>query len=107
MKILDDFRLNLGKTLFKPIFIGGMGVDISSEQLALAGAKMGCIGHISDAIVHIVTDKHYGTNYSKRKLEKYKYNIKNQDKTDIKFDLGELVEATKLYLKGREKEGSG
>ena len=46
MKILDDFRLNLGKTLFKPIFIGGMGVDISSEQLALAGAKMGCIVNI-------------------------------------------------------------
>ena len=39
MKCLDDFKLQLGKNLFKPIFIGGMGVDISSEQLALAGAK--------------------------------------------------------------------
>ena len=109
MKCLDDFKLQLGKNLFKPIFIGGMGVDISSEQLALAGAKMGCIGHISDAIVHIVTDKHYGTNYSKRKLEKYKYNIKNQDKTDIKFDLGELVESTKLYVQKvmEKKKGVG
>ena len=45
MKCLDDFKLQLGKTLFIFLqggptcygFIGGMGVDISSEQLALAG----------------------------------------------------------------------
>ncbi len=109
MKSLDDFRLNLGKNLFKPIFIGGMGVDISSEQLALAGAKMGCIGHISDALVHTLSDKYYSTNYSKSKLEKYKYNIKNKDKTDIKFDLGELVETTKFYVSKvmEKKKGVG
>ena len=51
MKCLDDFKLQLGKTLFKPIFIGGMGVDISSEQLALAGAKH-CLYSIQFTKIH-------------------------------------------------------
>ena len=52
MKCLDDFKLQLGKTLFKPIFIGGMGVDISSEQLALALRKWAVLDIQSDAIIH-------------------------------------------------------
>ncbi len=56
MKRLDDFRLKLGKSELVPIMIGGMGVDISSSHLALEAARLGGVGHISDAIIKTVTD---------------------------------------------------
>jgi nitronate monooxygenase len=34
-----------------PIMVGGMGVDISTAELALEAARLGGIGHISDAMV--------------------------------------------------------
>lgn len=33
--IVDDFRLTLGASQYVPIMIGGMGVDISTADLAL------------------------------------------------------------------------
>ena len=35
MKRVDDFRLRFGKQELVPIMIGGMGVDISTADLAL------------------------------------------------------------------------
>lgn len=35
MKRVDDFRLHFGKQELVPIVIGGMGVDISTADLAL------------------------------------------------------------------------
>jgi len=35
MKCVDDFRLRLGGRELVPIMIGGMGVDISTAELAL------------------------------------------------------------------------
>ncbi len=35
MKRLDDFRLQLGGKSYVPIMVGGMGVDISTAELAL------------------------------------------------------------------------
>jgi nitronate monooxygenase len=35
MKRVDDFRLKFGKHELVPIMIGGMGVDISTADLAL------------------------------------------------------------------------
>jgi nitronate monooxygenase len=49
MKRVDDFRLRFGKQELVPIVIGGMGVDISTAELALEVARLGGIGHISDA----------------------------------------------------------
>ena len=46
MKCVDDFRLKFGKKEYVPIMIGGMGVDISTAELALVVAKLGGIGHI-------------------------------------------------------------
>jgi NAD(P)H-dependent flavin oxidoreductase YrpB (nitropropane dioxygenase family) len=37
--------------------IGGMGVDISTSELALEAARLGGIGHISDAMVEDVSDR--------------------------------------------------
>jgi len=51
MKCVDDFRLRFGKKELVPIIIGGMGVDISTAELALEVARLGGIGHISDAML--------------------------------------------------------
>ena len=109
MQCLNDLQLKIGEYLTKPLVIGGMGVDISSDRLALEAARLGCIGHISDALVPTVCDNHYGTSYSKNKLEKYKYNKHSFDKSDIKFDLTEVFEATKLYVSKvmEKKKGVG
>jgi NAD(P)H-dependent flavin oxidoreductase YrpB (nitropropane dioxygenase family) len=59
MKCVDDFRLRLGKHELVPIMIGGMGVDISSADLALEAARLGGVGHISDAMIKTVADRRY------------------------------------------------
>ena len=98
MKRVDDFRLKLGKDELVPIMVGGMGVDISTAELALEAARLGGVGHISDAMVHDVSDRRFDTSFIKEKTRFYKYNIHNSDKTDIKFDLAHLAEATRLHV---------
>ncbi len=98
MVCVNDFRLRLGKRELVPIIIGGMGVDISTAELALEAARLGGIGHISDALVHDVADRRFDTGYVKDKTRFYKSNINNSDKSLVKFDLGHLAEATKLHV---------
>ena len=109
MKRVDDFRLQLGKHELVPIMIGGMGVDISTADLALEVARLGGVGHISDAMIKTVTDRRYNTKFVKEKLALYKYNAENEDKSPVKFDLGKIAEATKLHVAGtmERKQGSG
>lgn len=109
MKRLDDFRLRLGRDELVPIMIGGMGVDISSADLALEAARLGGVGHISDAMIKTVADRRYQTKYVKAKLALYKYNVDSADKTAVKFNLGLLAEATRLHVEGTmsRKTGSG
>jgi NAD(P)H-dependent flavin oxidoreductase YrpB (nitropropane dioxygenase family) len=109
MKCVDDFRLRFGKQELVPIVVGGMGVDISTAGLALEAARLGGIGHISDAMVHTVSDRRFRTGFVKGKLKQYKYNVANSDKSKILFDLGRLAEATRNHI-GRTmqaKQGSG
>src|SRR3990172_8640599 len=98
MKCVDDFRLRFGKQELVPIVIGGMGVDISTADLALEIARLGGVGHISDAMLPTVTDRRYDTDFVKEKLQQYKYNIDNTDKSAVKFDLGQVAEATRLHV---------
>jgi NAD(P)H-dependent flavin oxidoreductase YrpB (nitropropane dioxygenase family) len=98
MVCVNDFRLRLGKSELVPLMIGGMGVDISTAELALEAARLGGIGHISDALVHDVSDRRFETGYVKEKTRFYKHNINNSDKSVIQFDLGHLAEATKLHI---------
>jgi len=98
MKCVDDFRLIFGKKEIVPIIVGGMGVDISTAQLALEAARLGGIGHISDAMVPDVCDKRFKTTYVKDKTKFYRLNIPNPDKSLVQFDLGLLAEATKLHV---------
>ncbi|WP_374492806.1 nitronate monooxygenase [Zoogloea sp.] len=103
MKRVDDFRLHFGKQELVPIVIGGMGVDISTADLALEAARLGGIGHISDAMVKTVADRRFNTKFVKDKLKQYKYNVANSDKSVVQFDLGQLAEATSLHV-GRTME---
>ena len=103
MKRVDDFRLRLGKKELVPIMIGGMGVDISAADLSLVAARLGGIGHISDAMVPTVSDRRFKTGFVKEKQKKYKYNVANRDKSVVQFDLQRLAEATKLHV-GRTME---
>src|ERR1035437_2757079 len=103
MKRVDDFRLRFGKQELVPIVVGGMGVDISTAELALEVARLGGIRHISDAMVQDVSDRRFDTSFVKEKTKFYKYNIDNSDKSSVKFDLGRLAEATNLHV-GRTME---
>ena len=98
MKCVDDFRLKFGKQEVVPIIVGGMGVDISTADLALEVARMGGVGHLSDAMLPTVTDRRYKTKFVKQKTKQYKYNVENSDKSDVKFDLGQIAEATRVHI---------
>jgi nitronate monooxygenase len=109
MKRVDDFRLRLGSNELIPIMVGGMGVDISTSALAVEVARLGGIGHISDAMVHTVADRRFHTHYVKDRLKQYKFNVGNLDKSVAQFDLGLLAEATSLHVSStmQAKRGPG
>ena len=98
MKRVDDFRLRFGKRELVPIIIGGMGVDISSRELALEAARLGGIGHISDAMLPTVTDRHYNTKFVSVKQKQYKLNVEKTDKSIVQFDLAQVAESTRLHV---------
>jgi len=98
MKRVDDFRLRFGKQELVPIVIGGMGVDISTAELALEVARLGGIGHISDAMVQTVSDTRFDTKFVSEKLKKYKANVASSDKSEVHFNLDVLEEATRNHV---------
>jgi nitronate monooxygenase len=109
MKRVDDFRLKFGSKELVPIMIGGMGVDISTAELALVAARLGGIGHISDAMVQTVSDRRFDTSFVSEKLKKYKANVASSDKSSVQFNLAVLEEATRNHV-GRtmdSKHGDG
>ena len=108
-KCVDDFRLKFGKQELVPIMIGGMGVDISSADLALEVARLGGVGHISDAMVPTVTDRRFKTKFTRDKFQLYKANFMNSDKSVVQFNLDQLAEATKLHVGNtmQAKRGDG
>ena len=109
MKRVDDFRLRFGKQELVPIMIGGMGVDISTADLALQAAKLGGIGHISDAMLPTVADRRYQTKFVSDKQKQYKFNIENVNKAIVKFDLEQVAESTRLHVQNtmEAKRGDG
>ncbi|RKZ37590.1 MAG: nitronate monooxygenase [Gammaproteobacteria bacterium] len=108
-KAADDYRLQLNGQEFVPIMIGGMGVDISTRELALVASRLGGIGHISDAMVPTVIDRHFKTRYVKDKLKRYRFNIDNEDKAVVQFNLDTLAEAQRRHVEEtmQAKQGDG
>ncbi|MBN2466864.1 MAG: nitronate monooxygenase [Deltaproteobacteria bacterium] len=106
---LDDFRLKLGNKEFVPIIIGGMGVDISTPELAVAAARLGGISHISDAESPAVADRKFGTHFVTDKQERFFSERKNKIKLNVHFDLSMLAEAQRLLVRKtmEAKKGAG
>ncbi len=98
MTCVDDFRLDLGGKQYIPLMVGGMGVDISTSRLALEAARLGGIGHISDALSMSVTDRLYRTGYLKSRTLRNRGPLNDTNQRDVPFDLGELREATMLHV---------
>ena len=63
MNKLDNYRLKLGNNEYVPIMIGGMGVNISTPEMVLEGARLGGIAHLSDALICAISDKYYKTDF--------------------------------------------
>lgn len=106
---VNDYQLKLGDHEYVPIVIGGMGVDISTSELALEAARLGGIGHISDAMNQFVSDRSYGTNFSSQKGKKYQEFAENPDKSKVFFDLDHVREAQLNHVQNtmQRKSGSG
>jgi len=108
---LDNYRLHLSNTEYLPIMVGGMGMDISTSELALEAANLGGIGHISDALINAVSDKHHGTNYLKNRQQQFKEYVGQNlaQKYHVQFDLDELYRASYNVVKATMdgKVGSG
>ncbi|WAW09459.1 nitronate monooxygenase [Oxalobacter vibrioformis] len=109
MKCVDDFRLRLGSTELVPIVIGGMGVDISTPQLALTAVRMGGIGHLSDAMMMATADHYFRKHFSRDKMRANMATMGKMDKSSVHFDLGALAEATRLHVSSamEAKRGHG
>jgi nitronate monooxygenase len=108
-KKLDDFRLRVAGKELVPLVIGGMGVNISTTQLALEAARLGGVGHISDAMMPAVADDVHGTRFVSEKLKRHRRNVKQPDKSGVLFQLAQVAEATRLYVTKtmERKQGPG
>ncbi|ACF14609.1 2-nitropropane dioxygenase NPD [Chloroherpeton thalassium ATCC 35110] len=106
---LDNYRLKLGGKEYVPIMIGGMGVNISTSRLALEAARLGGIGHISDAEICAVADSEFGTSFVKEKRNQYSAFSNDSNKSKVQFDLAAIEAAQKLYVSKtmEAKKGSG
>lgn len=104
---LDDYRFNLGRHELVPLIIGGMGVNISTAELALEAARLGGVGHISDAGIEAVADMRFGTKFVREKFQRYRDNLNNRDKTGIHFDLDAVMESQRLHVAGTVERKTG
>ncbi len=106
---LNNYRLRLAGRELVPLVIGGMGVNISTAELALEAARLGGIGHISDAESPVVADQRFGTHFVRNKLNRYRDNVNKRDKSGVRFDLEELAKAQRLHVSrtvdGKRGEG--
>jgi nitronate monooxygenase len=109
MKCLDDYRMKIGSQELVPLMIGGMGVDISSTDLALVAAKLGGVGHISDAMSPTVTDRRYKTSFVKDKVKQFKHTVGKTDKSEVQFDLAHIASAQAIHVTKTmdRKQGDG
>ncbi len=106
---LEQYSLKIGEQEYKPLVIGGMGVDISTHELALEAARIGAIGHISDAMVLFVSDRRTNSRFCAEKSRIHRDSSDSYDKSQVKFDLGTLHEAELRHVRAvmEKKRGAG
>lgn len=109
MAKVDDYRLVLGAEEYVPIIQGGMGVDISTAELALEVARLGGIGHISDAMAPYVSDKKFGTKFQNSKQKQFREHSDSLDKSAVKWDYERTYEGTLNHVRATmdAKKGPG
>ncbi len=109
MDKLDNYRLTMGQNEYVPVMIGGMGVNISTAELALETCRLGGIGHISDAMLPFVSDKKFHTHFTKTKSEKYRDSRDTFDKSNVKFALDDVHQAQLRFVESamEQKKGNG
>jgi nitronate monooxygenase len=109
MDVVDNYRLKFGAQEYVPIVVGGMGVNISTAELALEACRLGGIGHISDAMNPFVSDKKFHTKFTKTKSTKHRESRDSLDKTSVKFDPKELEKAQLQVVRSvmDQKRGDG
>lgn len=89
--------------------IGGMGVNISTPEMVLEGARLGGIAHLSDALICAISDRYYKTDFVKQRSQKYKSSSHLIDKSFAQFDLATVKESTRLLVANtmEKKKGDG
>ena len=109
MAKLDNYRLKLNGREYRPLMIGGMGVDISTSELALSACAEGAIGHISDAMAPYVSDRKFKTKFQNTKSEHFKASRDTLDKTGVKWDPEMVYEAGRRHAVAtmEAKKGEG
>lgn len=111
MNKVDNYRLKFkdDNREFVPIMIGGMGVDISTSELALEAARLGGIGHISDALITDLADRKFNTKFVSNKKQEFKDSLNSTDKSKITFAAHDIKEAMRLNVTKtmEDKKGSG
>jgi len=108
-KTLSDYRLKLGKDEYLPLMQGGMGVDISSSALALSVARMGGIGHISDALAPYLSDRKFRTKFQSDKQKRFAEFSDSLDKSKVKWDFESTYQGGLNHVRSTmdAKKGSG
>lgn len=106
---VDDYRLVLQNKEYIPIVQGGMGVDISTAQLALKIAALGGVGHISDAMAPYVSDKKFNTKLQNSKQKQFRQFADSLDKSQVKWDFERTYEGTFNHVRAtmESKKGPG
>ena len=111
MKAPHNYRLKLGGSEYNPLMIGGMGVDVSTSAMVLEAARLGCISHLSDAVVPAVCDKNFGTTFTRNKVERHhRLQMEEFIQNRIpRFDLHEYRLAQTRYVAEtvEKKKGTG
>ena len=109
MKFSDAPLLALGTQEFIPLMQGGMGVDISTADLALEVARLGGIGHMSDAMSPYVSDKLLRTRYQSEKAKGVEVDVTAEGCPEAAWE-PEIVYDANLALVARamnSKRGDG
>ena len=104
---LDEFRLMLAGRELVPIMQGGMGVNISTAEMALAVAKEGGVGHVSDAMLPDLVDRLFGTGFTKMKAGLCRAADAALGKAAFHFPLEEVRAAAKQYIESVMQKKTG
>lgn len=106
---LSDFSFRLGGRELAPLVIGGMGVNISTREMALEAARLGGIGHLSDAMLPAVCDRLFGTGFTAAKAKASKAFSLLRDKSQMEIPVRMLREAALRYAGSvmEAKKGAG